>query len=87
MAKPKVYPEKAGKNQVKAFQMAIGVDLIGSKMSMASSRTVDLEATAVGIRCTSKGSGRVIVIPYSNVKGFEMYPEPADPKLAGEGDL
>lgn len=66
---------KSTKNRVKAFHMAIGVDLIGSKTSMAESRTMQLEATAIGIKMTSKNSGRIVVIPYSNVKGFELYPE------------
>lgn len=67
--------QKRSKNSVKAMQMAIGVDLIGAKLSMADSRTMDLEATAIGIKMTSKKSNRVIVIPYSNVKGFELFPE------------
>lgn len=63
------------KNRVKVMQLAIGVDLIASKMSLATSRTMELEATAIGIRCTSKKSNRVIVFPYSNVKAFELFPE------------
>lgn len=57
--------------------MAIGIDLIGSKTSMAASKTVELEATPVGIKMYSHGSKRTIVIPYANVKGFELMPEPA----------
>lgn len=63
------------KNRVKAMHMAIGVDLIGSATSMSAGRHVELEATAIGIRMYSKKSKRVIVIPYSNVKGFELFPD------------
>lgn len=62
-------------NKVKAFQMAIGCDLIGSKMSMAASRTLELELLPVGVKAYSKNSGRVIVIPFGNIKGIEMFPE------------
>lgn len=60
--------------KVRAMQLAIGVDLIGSKMSMAASKNIDLEATPIGIRMFSKASNRTVIIPYSNVKGFELEP-------------
>lgn len=68
--------------KVKAFHMALGVDLIGSATSMHSSANVSLEATSVGIRMYSKRSNRTIVIPYSNVKGFELFTDTpkAEPK-------
>lgn len=62
-------------NKVKAFQMAIGCDLIGSKMSMASSKNLSLELTTVGVKAYSQGSNRTIIIPFANVKGIEMFPE------------
>lgn len=57
------------------FHMAIGVDLIGSKTSMQASKTVDLWETDRGIEMYSKTSNRTLVIPYSNVKGYELFPE------------
>lgn len=62
-------------NRVKRLHMYAGVDLIGAKTSMAENRNISLEATAIGIKMISKGTNRIVVIPYSNVKGFEMYPE------------
>lgn len=59
----------------KAFHMAIGVDLIGSKTSMAASKTMELEVTPLGIKCASKNSGRLVLIPWPNIKGVELYPE------------
>lgn len=69
-------------NRIKRFHMYAGVDLVGSQMSMAESRNVMLEATSIGIRMTSAKTNRVVVIPYSNVKGFEVYPEGMEPKTA-----
>lgn len=59
-------------SRVKVCQLAVGLDLIGSKMSLVSGKNYELEATGIGIRVHSKSTGRVIVIPYSNVKGFEF---------------
>jgi hypothetical protein len=63
--------------KVKRFHLYAGLDLIGSKTSMAESRNVTLEATSIGIKMNSKATGRIVVIPYTNVKGFELYPESA----------
>lgn len=62
-------------NRVKRFHMYAGVDLVGSKTSMAESRNITLEATSVGIKMHSKTSNRIVVVPYPNIKGFELYPE------------
>ncbi len=80
MAKPnlKSVPTQAqapGRNSVKACQLAIGTDLIGSKMSVEASKFLELEATAIGIHLYSKKTNRHVVIPYSNVKGFELFAE------------
>lgn len=66
---------KPGAILVKACHMAIGVDLLGSKTSLSTNRTTTLEMTPIGIKAHSSNSNRTIVIPYSNVKGFELYPE------------
>lgn len=57
----------------KTMQMVVGVDLIGSKMSMAHSRTLELEVTPLGIKALSKNSGRTILIPWTNIKGVELF--------------
>lgn len=64
---------KAGTLRVKSFQMAIGADLIASKMSMAESKNVTLEAMSIGIKMKSLKSRRIIVIPYTNVKAMELF--------------
>lgn len=66
--------------------MAIGCDLIGSKMSMAASKTLDLELTPVGVKASSKNSGRIMIIPFANIKGIEMMKESA-PCVAGDETL
>ena len=61
--------------RVKTVQLAVGLDLIGSKTSLQSGKNYEITATALGIKAVSKGSNRIIVIPYPNVKGFELFPE------------
>lgn len=82
MAKPKAVPgieitsEQAAKEPVfykaKVFQMVVGCDLIGSKMSMAASKAVDIDVTALGAIARSKNSNRTILIPWTNIKGLEI---------------
>lgn len=73
--KPTETLPKMTKNSVKTMHMAIGVDFIGSKTSLKTDRNTTLEATSIGIKATSKTTKRVVVIPYSNVKGFELFPD------------
>jgi hypothetical protein len=61
--------------KVKALHMAVGVDLIGSATSLAASRNMDLELVEAGVLATSKKTNRVMLIPYSNIKGLELMPE------------
>lgn len=60
--------------KVKTVHFAVGVDLLGYKTSMAANKNNQLEATPIGIRMISKGSGRDIIVPYANIKGFELEP-------------
>lgn len=63
------------KNQkVKTVQFAVGVDLLGSKLTLSSGRGTELEATGVGVMAHSKSTGRYVLIPYSNCKGIEFLP-------------
>lgn len=50
----------------------IGVELIGSSTSFRRSRTSAAVATTIGIEITSKSTGRKVIVPYSNVKCFEV---------------
>lgn len=66
------------KNQkVKTVQFAVGVDLLGSKMTLTASERhgTELEATNVGIVAYSRSTGRTVLIPYPNIKGIEFFPE------------
>ena len=60
------------KNAVKVVQLIVGLDLIGSKVSM-NYRESDMEATPFGVLATSKKNGRRILVPWANVKGCEMF--------------
>lgn len=68
------------KNQtkVKTVQFAIGVDLLGSRLTMSSNRNNELEATAIGVMLYSKTTNRYVMIPYSNCKGIEFFPPEAE---------
>lgn len=68
-------PPNKPKVMAKVFQMAIGVDLIGSKMSMQASKTLELEVMPLGIIAKSKKSNRHILIPWTNIKGVELLPQ------------
>lgn len=56
---------------VKAFQMGIPSDLLGSKVSFSTTSTTSLEATALGIVMRNKGKRKVLV-PWANVKCAEF---------------
>ncbi len=58
--------------KVRTMHLAIGVDLIGSKTSMAASKNIELTELEHGIQMHSKGSNRTVVIPWSNIKGYEL---------------
>lgn len=65
----------SGKVFAKAFHMVVGVDLIGSKSSMSASRNLTLEVTPIGIVAISANSQRKILIPWTNIKGAELFNE------------
>lgn len=56
---------------VKVAQLGIGVDLLGSKLSLTSARGNRIEANALGIRAISGKNKRVVNVPWSNVRGWE----------------
>jgi hypothetical protein len=56
----------------KVCHLAIGIDLLGSATSLSTGRGRTLEVTPIGIKAHSEKSGRTVVIPYSNIKGFEL---------------
>lgn len=56
----------------KAFHMVVGVDLIGAKTSLAASKNMELEVTPLGIKASSRATGRTVLIPWTNIKGAEL---------------
>ena len=65
MAKPEL-------RKVKSFIMHAGCDLIGAKRSMAASKNIELYEGKAGVEMLSKGSSRIVVIPYANITGYEL---------------
>lgn len=61
--------------KVKVVQLAVGLDLIGSKMSLSASANMEITELEYGVQVYSKTSGRTICIPYTNIKGLELMPE------------
>lgn len=69
------------KNQrIKTVQFAVGVDLLGSKMTLTAQRGTELELTGVGVMAHSRSTGRTVLIPFSNIKGLELLPEEKETK-------
>lgn len=64
--------------KVKTVQFAVGIDLLGSKMTLTASKNNELEATPYGIMAHSQASKRWILIPYPNCKGVEFIEAPAE---------
>lgn len=65
-------PKQSNKTFAKVAHLAIGIDLLGSTTSLVAKRGTTLEVTQIGIKAHSEKSNRTIVIPYSNIKGFEL---------------
>lgn len=57
----------------KSVHLYAGLDLIGSKTTI-SHKDAEIEVTPIGMRITSKKTKRVILVPYANVKGAELFP-------------
>lgn len=62
-----------------SVHLGLGVDLLGSKTSLNSKRGNELEVTALGVKAKSQKTGRVVLIPWANIKGIELMPEPIAP--------
>lgn len=64
-------PTPPSRVYAKVVHLYAGLDLIGSKTSVTV-RDSELEITPVGIRMTSKKTGRIVLLPWSNIKGCEL---------------
>lgn len=65
-----------GGNRVfaKVVHLYAGLDLVGSKQTI-SSRDAELEITPIGVKMVSRKTKRVVLLPWSNVKGCELLVE------------
>jgi hypothetical protein len=61
--------------KVKLAQFKVGVDLLGSKLSLAANAGTELTLTEQGVLALSKTTGRLVLIPFENLKGIEMLQE------------
>jgi hypothetical protein len=57
-----------------------GVELMGSKQTARTDRNTEVEATPLGVKCTSFKSKRTVLVPWSNVTGCELFYEAPAPK-------
>jgi hypothetical protein len=64
--------DKSAKVLAKTVQLGIGVDMLGSAMSLNNSRGNILEVTPLGVRAVSKKNGRVVLLPWANIRGVEL---------------
>jgi len=64
----------ARKTLAKTIHLYTGVDLMGSKTSVHY-KEAEIEVLPIGAKITSKKTKRVIVIPWANIKGAELFPE------------
>jgi hypothetical protein len=61
------------KELVKTVHLYAGLDLIGSKTTL-SHKDAELELIyATGLRVTSRKTKRVVLLPFSNIKGIELF--------------
>lgn len=67
--------QSSAKVLAKSIQLAVACDLVGSQMSMSASRGTELVVTPLGVKMTSGKTGRVVLIPWPNIKGCELFPE------------
>lgn len=56
----------------KTVQLGIGVDLLGSALSLQSRKGNELEVTPMGVLATSGKNGRRIIIPWANIRACEL---------------
>lgn len=72
---PNIVKSNSGKVFAKTVQLAIGTDLLASATSLNSKRGNLLEVTPLGIKARSAKSGRVILIPWTNIRAAELMPD------------
>lgn len=69
--KEEVYKHPELKPTVKAVQMHAAPDMIGAKQSI-SSKNADIYEMPNSLLIVSKGTNRKVVIPFANVRAYEL---------------
>lgn len=65
---------KQPKVLAKVVHLYAGLDLIGSKTTI-DHKSAEIEVTPIGMKIKSKKTKRIILLPWSNIKGAELLPE------------
>lgn len=73
----------ARKLLAKVVHLSEGVDLMRGIKSIHAKDSI-LEVTNYGIIATSKKNKRVIIIPWANIKGAELFPDGAPGQVESE---
>ncbi len=68
---------KETKVLAKVVHLYAGLELIGSKSSI-NNRESEVEVTPIGCKVVSRKTKRIVLIPWSNIKGVELLPEVAE---------
>jgi hypothetical protein len=58
--------------KVKYIQIHAPAEAMGLKTTVVASKNYELEESEHGIVCFSKSSGKKIVVPYGNIKCYEL---------------
>ena len=74
-APPQVAARSSGKVFAKTVQLGIGVDLLGSALSLNHKKGNSLEVTPIGIKAIGGKSNRVVLIPWANIRAAELLPD------------
>lgn len=59
---------------VQTLHLYAALELMGAKSSVQAKGS-EMEVTPIGVKVTSRKNGRVILVPWSNIKGCELMPE------------
>lgn len=69
------------KYKIKSLQFNVGTDLLGSAISMPIRKGMKAELVDSGVVLTSGNTGRIVLVPFSNIKGIELVEEISAPVL------
>lgn len=53
-------------------QFHVAVESMGSILSFRAKKNSEAIETQTGIEIKSKGTGRIVIIPYSNIRSYEV---------------